>query len=341
MAQFSPASIIGSAAWLAHRYDASNDAVQFIHAERAERAAATFLTDQYLPEREPVAVRRFDALTHLPRPAPLHFIFHSAFCCSTLLAVAFDRPGIATSYKEPQILNDLVGWRKRGAAPPKVAEVLDSAMKLLARTFEAGEVSVIKPSNIVNGLIPAMLGVRKEARAILLYAPLPVFLTSVAKKGLDGRLWVRELFLSFRSEGLVQGLGFDDQAFFGQTDLQIAAIGWLAQQALFAKMIAAPATATRVRSLDSETLVARPAEAVAGSAAHFGLSLGQSEVARIVEDAFTRNAKSGKDFDGKDRAREHRDAGGAHADEIAKVAHWASVVAEGAGIPLELGRALI
>jgi hypothetical protein len=341
MASITPVAIADAAEWLAHRYDAHHDAVQFVRIERAERATATFLTDEYLPKREPVSLRRADALAHMPKPAPLRFIFHSAFCCSTLLAVAFDRPGLATSYKEPQILNDLVGWRRRGARPAKVAEVLDGALMLLARTFERNEASVIKPSNIVNGLIPAVLGVQPEARAILLHAPLPVYLTSVAKKGIDGRLWVRELFLSFRSEGLVQGLGFDDQAFFGQTDLQIAAMGWLAQQALFARLLATPGISARLRSLDSETLVARPIEVVAAAAAHYGLAIDAQGVAGIVESAFRREAKSGKAFDGEDRAREHRQAGSAHADEIAKVAHWAGVVAQSAGIPLKLGKRLV
>jgi hypothetical protein len=336
------ATVPSSAEWLPHRYDPGHDAVHFIKVDRSFRRSVPFLIDAHLPQaREPVVLRRGDSLAAASPAAPLRFVFHSAFCCSTLLAGSLDREGLATSLNEPTILNDIVGWRRRGAPVSKVAEVLDSALSLLARPFNPGELVIIKPSNVLNSLAPAILRVRPEAKALLLYAPLRVFLTSVAKKGLDGRLWVRELFLGLRTDGLVQRLGFDDQAFFGQTDLQIAACGWLAQQALFADMIAAPSTAAQVRSLDSEALLAHPREALFRLADHYGLTLEERQVADLLEGPFKRNSKSGAAFDANARQEEYRRAGDAHSDEIDKVMRWAEVVAQGAGIPLRLGATLI
>lgn len=327
--------------WLAHRYDPARDAVHFLPVDRATRLSIPFLTGEYLPQSQPAVLRREDSLRLTPAAAPVHFIFHSAFCCSTLLVKALDRPGLATAFSEPVFLNDLVGWRRRGAPPPDVARGLDAALTLLARPFGGGEGAVIKPSNVVNGLAPAMLGMRSSARALLLHAPLRVFLTSVAKKGLDGRLWVRELFLGLRTDGLIQRLGFDDQALFGQTDLQIAATGWLAQQALFADMLAAGATADRVRSLDSELLLEAPDRVLGALGSLFGLSLDADAISEIVAGPFRRNAKSGASFDRADRDTEYRAATDAHADEIDKVARWAEVVAEQAGIPMSLPNPLI
>lgn len=327
--------------WLAHRYDPTHDAVHFIQVDRALRRTIPFLTDEYLPQgTTPLILRRQESLGLAPSPAPLHFVFHSAFCCSTLLAGSFDRDGLATSISEPVILNDLVGWRRRGAAGPQIAEVLDGALALLARAFAAREAVIVKPSNVVNGLAPAILSMRPDAQALLLYAPLRVFLTSVAKKGLDGRLWVRELFLGLRTDGLVQRLGFDDAAFFGQTDLQIAAAGWLAQQALFAELIRT-FTPKRVRSLDSETLLSNPERALATLGLHLDLQLEQKDISEIVEGPFRRNAKSGDLFGKNERDAEYRAAAGLYADEIDKVARWAEVVAETANIPLTLDAALI
>jgi hypothetical protein len=335
-----PASVRLTPDWLAHRYDPTHDAVHFVQVDRLTRHSATFLTDQYLPtDLKPLVLRRQDALANAVAPAPIHFIFHSAFCCSTLLAVAMDREAIATGFKEPVILNDLVGWRRRSAPAPRLAEALDSAMSLLARPFEAGEAAIIKPSNVINGLAPGMLAMRPNARAILLYAPLRVFLTSIAKKGLDGRLWARELFLGLRADGLVQRLGFDDKAFFGQTDLQIAAAGWLAQQALFADIIGSKA-GPRVRSMSSEALLSNPKASVEAAAKHFALRLTSEDVAEIVAGPFQRNAKSGDAFGKGEREQEHRSAAAAHADEIEKVAVWAEAVAATAAIPLELSAAL-
>lgn len=329
--------LVADPAWLAHRYVESKDAVQFLKVTRAQHAAATFITDDHLPAGlERVERSRSDAVAAAPAPAPIHFVFHSAFCCSTLIARAFDRPAASTALKEPLILNDMVGWRRRGAAPRLVAEVTDGVLTLLARPFEAGEAVIIKPSNIVNGLIPLLMARRPDARALFLHAPLPLFLTSVAKKGLDGRLWVRELLGGFRRDGIVQRLGFDDEALFGQTDLQVAATGWLAQQALFADLL--PRLGGRALSLDSETLLDSPAEAMSALARHFALAPPSEEA---VTQAFGRNSKSGESFGRTDRDAEYAAASEAHRDEIDKVARWAAVVAERTGIPLQLGSPLI
>ncbi|MFD1610724.1 hypothetical protein ACFSCW_02790 [Sphingomonas tabacisoli] len=326
--------------WLAHRYVESRDAVQFRHVTRDEHRAATFVIDQHLSDNPQLAeIDRRQALAAATAPGPLHFVFHSAFCCSTLLARVFDREGLAMGLKEPAILNDLVGWRRRGASGRDVAEVMDGALKLLARPFEPGEAVIIKPSNVANGLIRMMMALRPDARALLLYAPLPVFLTSVAKKGLDGRLWVRELFIGQRADGLVQRLGFTDEQFFGQTDLQIAAAGWLAQQALFAELV--PLLGDRVRTLDSETLLDVPEQAVGALADLYGFRLNAAEIQALVAASFGKDSKTGKSFGRADREAEYAEAGSAHQDELAKVTEWARVTAEAAGIPLALPGALI
>lgn len=329
-------TILRDPEWLAHRYVESKDAIQFVKLPRAGHAAATFVTDEYLPANLPrVEIDRRAALAAAPAPAPVRFVFHSAFCCSTLVARVFDRPGVSMALKEPPILNDLVGWRRRGAAGRDVAEVTDGVLRLLARPFEDGEAAIIKPSNIVNGLIPLMMALRPDAKALLMHAPLPVFLTSVAKKSLDGRLWVRELATGFRTDGLLQRIGFDDAQLFRQTDLQIAAIGWLAQQALFADI--AGGMSDRVRSLDSETLLDRPEEAVAALAGLYGVAGDRLDVPGV----FARNSKSGAAFGRDARDAEYADAATVHRDEIDKVTIWAKAVAEAARIPMTPPGALI
>jgi hypothetical protein len=255
-----------------------------------------------------------------------------------LLARVFDKEGLALGLKEPAILNDIVGWRRRGAPGREVAQLTDHALTLLARPFSEGEAVVIKPSNILTAHIRMMMALRPDARALFLYAPLPVFLTSVAKKGLDGRLWVRELMAGFRADGLVQRLGFDDAALFGQTDLQIAAAGWLAQQALFAELL--PTLGGRARSLNSEALLDDPDVAVAGLARLFGFDLGERDISELVERSFNRNSKTGEAFGRQDREAEYAGASAAHRDELEKVTHWAEVVAKHAAIPLQLPQPL-
>jgi hypothetical protein len=333
-------TIIRDPNWLAHRYVESKDAIQFVRVPREEHARATFITEEHLtPDLPRLEFGRREAVALAPPPAPIHFVFHSAFCCSTLLARVFDREGLALGLKEPTILNDIVGWRRRGAPGREVAELTDHALTLLARPFAPGEAVIVKPSNILSAHIRMMMALRPSARALFLYAPLPVFLTSVAKKGLDGRLWVRELMGGFRVDGLAQRLGFDDAALFGQTDLQIAAAGWLAQQALFADLL--PAFAGRIASLDSETLLDDPHKAVTALAEHYALEVGAEQIADLVAASFGRNSKTGEAFGRSAREAEYSSAAAAHRDELEKVTRWAEVVADRAGIPLVLPQALI
>ena len=325
--------------WLAHRYDPGRDAVHFRHVTRAQHAAATFLTDEYLGPGQVVPVRRTDALAALPVTAPVHFVFHSAFCLSTLVARAFDRPGWAMGLKEPAILNDMIGWQRRGGRHDDLRAKLDGVLTLLSRPFEPGEAVVVKPSNVTNALAALILTLRSDSRALLLYAPLPDYLNSIARKGLDGRLFARTLLLGLMDDDLVD-LGFDARALMGQTDLQAAATGWLAQQALFARLC--QQFGDRVATLDSATLTADQGAAMHAIAGHFGRSLDQAGLAEILAGpAFTRHSKTGASFGADARAAEQRDAAQVHADEIDKVVFWANAVAKAAGVAMQPPRPLL
>ena len=320
--------------WLAHRYDPGHDAVHFRQVDRATRARIPFLTDEELGgPGTPQVLRRADLVALRASAGPLHFIFHSAYCCSTLLANAYDRPGTSHSLKEPVILNDLVGWRHRGADPQALGGVLEQSLDFLARPFEPGEVSVVKPSNVVNGLAPAMLAARPQASALLLYAPLRLYLGSIAAKGLWGRRWVRDLLHKQLKEGLVVP-GFSAEDHFLQTDLQVAAVGWLAQHALYARL--AERFPGRVRTLDSERLLADPAAALTALDGMFGIASDDGARAALIARVFGRNAKTGARFAAADRQADQAAAASVHADEIARVHDWALEVASAAGIALDL-----
>lgn len=329
-----PTDIARNPDWLGHRYDARQDMIQFANLDRATRRQATFLTEEYLPGLALVPLPRKAVLAAMPAPAPMHFIFHSAFCCSTLLANAFDIPGRATSLKEPVILNDVVGFRHRGGSRADAERLLDGALRVLARPFEAGEAVVVKPSNIVNGLATAMMVLRPHATALLLHAPLDVFLGSVAKKGLWGRLWVRQLFLGLAKDGTLP-FGYGQEEYFGQSDLQIAALCWLAQQALFAAM--QRRFGGRVRTLDSVAVTRQSRAVVAGMGDLFGIVLDRGAVEAIVAGpAFTRHSKFGTEFGDAARTAEVDNARALHADELDKVAIWAKAVADAHAIPMTL-----
>ncbi len=326
--------------WLAHRYDPGHDAFHLRKVSRARRAEIPFLTDEYLESDRPLIVRRTDAIEHAPPASPIHFIFHSAYCCSTLLAAALDIPGTATALKEPVLLNDLVGWRHRGGRGAQVARVIDDGLRVLSRPFSPADATIVKPSNIVNPLIPAIMAMRPDARALLLHAPLDAYLASIARKGMWGRLWVRDLFDKLIREGMLGSLGIAPDEYLRLTDLQVAAAGWLAQQQQFQHLTAT--LKQRVATIDSDSFLARPHYALAALGQLFCLDLDHSAIGAIVDGpVFARDAKSGDAFAPGKRAADARSGIALHAEELDKVAVWAGRVADGAGIPLALPQPLI
>jgi len=325
--------IIGDGRWLAHRYDETNDSIQFRLVPREAQRELTFLTDFEIGDA-PLAIHpRQDCLAEVRKGdlATPRMIFHSAFCCSTLLARAFDIPGVSFGLKEPQILNDVAGLQMRRADPRQIAAAMDIALLLLARPIDEGEINVIKPSTVVNPLIPLILAMRPELRGVLLHAPLETFLGSVARKEVEGRAWVRELMWKFILSSQADRFGLSDEDLYRQTDLQVAALGWLTQHALFGD---AAAKNANLRALDSETLMKRPAQSLYALGKLFDLKFDADLIANGR--AFKTHSKDRTDYSA-DRRQEERDRGlELHAREIGMVMKWAEKLAQHAGIATSL-----
>lgn len=318
-----------------HRYDPIQDDIHFIKADRNDHRAAVFLTDEYLKgAKTPRAIKR--ALATFPdNNTALNFIFHSGYCCSTLLARAFDIPGDAMGYKEPTILNDIVGWRARGAPKEALQTSLKDILTLLARPFEGDENIIVKPSSLVNVIAPQIMQTRQSAKAIVLYAPLKDFLASIARKGMWGRLWVRELMSKQLRDKMIN-LGFQEPDYIRLTDLQAAAVCWLVQQSLFYSM-QLQLGADRILALDSQTLLASPKNIMEKVSKHYGLKLNDETLETIVNGpVFTSHSKTNVDFDKSSRESDRSMGQELHADEIEKVFSWAQIIAQNAQVPLDL-----
>lgn len=323
--------LIADGAWLAHRYDESSDSIHFRRVDRERHRAITFLTEPEIADAPLAIFPRADCLAAaraLGLPTA-RLILHSAYCCSTLLARAFDLPGVSFGLKEPQILNDVAGLQRRSADPRLIAAVVDVALLLLARPLGPGEINVVKPSNLINPSIPLITALRPDVRGVLLYAPLDAYLASVARKETEGRAWVRELMWKLIHLGQAERFGFTQEELYRQTDLQVAAVGWLAQHALFAEATRAHAG---YRTLDSETLVGRPAECLAALKTLFALDFDAESVA--AGPAFQRHSKGGADYSAEQRRAERDEGLAAHSREIGMVVEWTRRVAQAADVPM-------
>lgn len=323
-----PAFDLADAEWLAHRYVEGDDAVRFIHLPRSEHESQAFLIDSLLGARP--TSPDLPAAELLAQPhGKLHFLFHSAFCGSTLLTRALSVPGVAMGLSEPTLLNDVVGFRRRGARPAAVARAADLALRLLGRPFGPDEAVIVKPSNILNPLAELLMALQGQGQALFLYAPLETFLISVARKGLHCRAWVRELLEGYVQDRFVD-LGFAPEDYFRLTDLQVGAVGWLAQHQYFAALSAK--LGPRMASLDADLLTTEPEAALAAVGRHYGLALDAAEIA--AGPAFRRNSKTGAAYSPEARSSDYEAARAAYGEEIGMVMVWAEAVARNVGLTL-------
>ena len=326
--------LAGDPEWLPHRLLDQGATIRFVRADRKMHRNATFLNDEYLGQEAPRADVALATLADVDTraSAPLHFIFHSAFCCSTLLARSFDLPGLAMGLKEPIILNDAVQLVRAGRLRDTT---LDLVLRLLERPMETNETIVIKPSNAANRLMTDMLRLRPNARAILMYRPLPAFLRSVARKGMFGRIWARRLLAEIRGE-MPFVTGFSELDYQLQTDLQAAAMGWLIQHGQFAHIAAA--MPGRIRILSSVDLLEDKQAAITTAMNWFMLEPDPDLARSIVGGSvFADDAKKlGQRFDlSAGPSPTVVDEG-----EIEMVSNWIAAVAAHVGLNLNLSPAL-
>ena len=318
-----PDQIAADPHWLPHRIDPARREVGFVRFSRAELEDRAFLANQRGQEE---AWLSFDSVTAMRPAAPLpgRFIFHSGFCRSTLLLQALCGSGRALGLNEPEILNGLA--RLPDQDPP----LLGAILALLLRPHPEREAVIIKPSNFPNRLIPQIMKLLPEARAVILTNTLPAFLQAIARKGLLGRQWGRQTLLVAAEYAGDIGALRDQLA--GLTDLQVAGLGWLLMQNWFDR-VADP----RLAVLHGESLTSAGPAALGEAAAHLGLALPADEIAAILTGpVFATDAKTGEDY----AALRIRQAARAEvpviAEEIEQVAAWIDQLAAVSGLKVPI-----
>lgn len=335
-----PQSLAADPAWFPERLDWRRGIVRFARMSREALVDEAFLDERAAQSAgERIDAPLDDVLAAAPRSRTPRFIFHTAFCCSTLLARALDAPGFALALKEPQVTLDLasamrVDPRYRGGYGAEVSKAL---FGLLARPHQGDEAVVVKPTNAASILMRAAAA--EGAPMILLYGGLRDFLISVLKKGEEGRAFFRKQYLSFAMDGA--GLsGVEQRQAMGFTDLQIAALVWRHQIEAFAAILAGPTL--RVASLDYRRLLADPPSILAAAARRLDLAT----PAETLDDAargevFARNAKfSDRKFDAAQRYSEQSDVEARWKAELDLIERWAAPITLGFDARLPLARAL-
>ncbi|MBL4857725.1 MAG: hypothetical protein JKY36_00725 [Erythrobacter sp.] len=314
--------------WIPHALNMETRSVEFLRVPEERYSAPGFLFE-YAPtdpaDRRSVS---FDQVIEMKvEVLPLHFIFHTAFCRSTLLARALNIPGISLGMSEPGIIASLASGGAK--AEPLIAPLL----QLLGRKRPGIDAVFVKPTNHANRLIPALLRAQPDARTVLMTNPVSPFLQSVRKRGLMGHRWGRRLYLEMQSYAGID-LGMSPEEQFSMTDLQAAGLAWLLNQNYFTRLAASPFK-ERIRTLDGDYFNENRGETILALLGLGGIALddrGKRELAG--NPAFADHSKLGSPIvPTKVDKSTHQ--------EIAQVEQWLDLIAEQVGMKIPIRQTLL
>jgi hypothetical protein len=299
--------LITDPAWFPEGFDARRKEILFVETDRRQLAEQAFLDGRWHRNDARRLRRAAETMfSHVPpEKSPLRLIWHTGFCCSTLLAKALDRPGVNLSLCEPQILVDIAeGHRTQAVPEQETANAAKLAFFFLSRPFVAGERVAVKPSPAANVLLRHAAN-WTSGPVLFLFSDCRTFLISICKMGEEGRKYVRRVFLALLADGHFP-VRWPVPKLLSMSDLELAALVWHMQIAEFQQALAAyPPAGTA--SLDCDALLAEPEQCLSRLDRFFSLGLGTELVEAIVAGPlFRRNAKTGEpSFDPDRRRREH------------------------------------
>jgi hypothetical protein len=287
--------VLGDFCWFPEDCSPGAGAVSFVRTDATMLARQTFLDLRWDRNGYERTVLPLDTIAgglpvEAPRP-PLNFIWHTSFCCSTLIASALQVAHRNLPLKEPMLLATAANMKR--AAVFDGAQVhprfYDIVFRLLARRPEPGTAITVKPSNFANILIRDAARLT-AGKSLFLYSDLPSFLISVAKSGLQLSKYARRLFFGILRDGGTPPR-WSAADLFQMSDLEVAAIAWHMQIAEFRRSWA-EMEACRVASLNCDTFLAHPRRALEALDGFFGYGIGGQAIDGVVNGpVFSRHAK--------------------------------------------------
>lgn len=328
----STSEILNDPHWFPAALDAASRTMTFLRTDRAALSAAPFLDERFTQtQKNPVTLPLSDVFAHTPQAsAPPHWIFHTAFCCSTLMARAMDVPGHSLSLKEPGILMGLANANRvaqqQGLSAKDLRQLTDAVFALLARRFSPSEAIIIKPTNPANPVAADALA--QGHRAIFMVSELKDFLISVLKKGEACKAFMRTLYNIFALDPAPLGKIPQRQA-LTFTDLQITT---LVQQHQMEFMTGLGQTfAAQTRAFDGNKLPANPQAFLEAAAHHFDLGWTSTTAEQQASsEVFSRNSKFDDEmYSGDARAEDAAEIEAIHSEALSVTLQWAATLTLG------------
>lgn len=296
----------GSPDFFPVHYDRRRGVLQFVYVSRDLYHQYAFLDQR---EAALQSARRFEITTEQLRcdslptfhnaRRPVHYILHTAFCCSTLLARYLECLPRCFVLKEPALLTTIIpdalclipyqAWDSQSgsATAPATDSLPCLCLRLLSRSYHGTDDVIIKANDQCTVIAPILLAHDNRSKILLLSIALRSFLVAVLKNS-TRRRWIRKrMAFILPLVGLVPSLANIDPIVLN--DACAAAYLWLFYRNLFLRLRAN--NPDRVRLLDGEQLAAGAVvrrRAIAEAVAHLGLKVSEMDIEAAVQSEVSR-----------------------------------------------------
>jgi len=276
-----PADLFSSPDLYPARIDLRKRLVAFVRMSRETYAHSSFLDERmWRVSAEEYRIDIDDLLGCATASVNrVNYVLHTAFCCSTLLARYLELIPSCFVLKEPALLTQLAVAMPALSEPERV-RLLRLCVRLLGRAWGANETVIIKAADGCSPLGGLLLESDSRSRIVFLSIALRTFVLSVLKSA-DRRLWLRKrLGAAAAAASLLPRLGEIDPEEL--TDARGSAYLWLVNET-FRERFSEGQEASRVISLDGETVAGAPGDALLEVARHLEISIDGTQVAPILK----------------------------------------------------------
>jgi hypothetical protein len=264
--------IARDATWLAQALDPAAGLVRLIAMDRESYRAASFLDDRMLQQPVDAQVIPWPEVRSAINGelrTDARWIFHIGHVGSTLLSrLLGEIPGVL-GVREPRFLRDIASMPEELRAP-----YIDTAPKLMSRTFADNDLACVKVTSFVSEVAPEL--VPPGERALFMYATPRNYIASIlagenSVKELRMLAQVRAGRMANRASGLPQK----------GTDAQLAAAAWACEMTSL-ESAADRMTDRSIEWLDFDRMLANIPETLMRATDHFGFGAGDAQLIEIA-----------------------------------------------------------
>jgi hypothetical protein len=225
-------------------------------------------------------------------------IFHVAFCGSTLLSRLLDTARSVFVYKEPQVLTDLEVVMRQGntTAPGGYAweQVLGLVLSQFNSPATAVRARVVKPSNLMNSIVPDICRLNDKNRAVFLAMDPRSFLVAVLRGGSDRVSYIFRVLENLRATAPAYARIVGSMNQEGAGEMSLVARKVLLAHALQTHIFSEAMSSLphdRYCRMSYEQLVQSPHEHIGKVASALDLQLSPQQISTNIDSAFKLHSK--------------------------------------------------